>query len=383
MRIAMVGTKGIPAKWGGIEKYVEEIGKRLVQRGHEVTVFASKWYCDGYKENYYEGMRIFRVPAFHFRATDALTNALFSFLTVSVRPFDVVHCHGYASYYFVPLAKSVGKKVIITAHGIESGWENPKYGAVARGIIRKAFRGGIRHADCVTTVAFHLQRRIIEQFGVNPLVTVSGVDKQTVLPPHLIKAKHGLNGGDYLLFLGRIDPIKRVDWLTDLRLSLNNRHKIVIAGGAQDSASTEYLYRLKAKCADNPRYIFTGPVSGQEKDELLSNCVALLSPSKNEGLPVSLLEALSMGKCCIASDIAGHREVIEDGISGFLFDQNDKDAFLAKVNYVLDLPKEETRRIGQTAEGIVSDGYSWEKTTALFEKEYMSMLGSVKASRVR
>ena len=230
----------------------------------------------------------------------------------------------------------------MTAHGVESGWDNPKYGLVARYILKRGFRRGTTRAHCVTAVARHLQDKIQSQFGVTALLTPSGVNEQQALPPKLIREKYGLNGADYLLFLGRIDPIKRVDWLIDLAVTLPPSVKIVIAGGPQDSTSADYLHRLRLKCSDGRSCIFTGPVTGQEKAELLSNCMAFITPSKNEGLPVSLMEALSIGKCCIASDIEGHQEVIRNGVTGFLFDQGNKDEFFMTVKKVLDLPASES-----------------------------------------
>jgi len=288
--------------------------------------------------------------------------------------YDIAHFHGYVSCYFIPYIKRSGKKTIFTAHGVESGWDNPKYGFVARSIIKRAFSWGVSRADCVTTVANYLQTELRQRFHINALVTPSGIDREPILAPEIIKENYGLHGNDYLLFLGRIDPIKRVEWLMDLPSILTEGIRVVVAGGPQDSASSRYFEQLKGQCSDKQSLVFTGPVWGREKNELLSNCLAFLAPSKNEGLPVALLEALAIGKCCIASDIAAHKEIIEDGISGFLFDTNNRRAFVDKVNHVLKLPTPETYRVGEKARERVEKVFDWERTSDLLETLYMQVL---------
>ncbi len=376
LRIAMVGLKGIPAKWGGIEKYVEEIGKRLVQRGHEVTVFGSRWYCEDYKEDFYKGIRIRRVPTIHSQAADALSNAFFAALVIIFSNYDIVHFHGYASYYFIPFIKAFGKRTVITAHGVESGWDNPKYSCLARKIIFGAFRVGIYQAHQVTTVANHLKSKIERDFGIKAEVLTSGIVQEKVQPPQLIKEKYGLQGEDYVLFLGRIDPIKRVEWVLDTKELLSDNFKIVIAGGAQDSSSNAYLQILEQKHKCDPRIIFTGPVFGDEKAELYSNCILFLSPSQDEGLPITLLEACSYGKCSIVTDIEAYREVIKNGLNGFLFPKDDKNEFINITNKVINMPAELIKNMGLEAKKTVEARFSWDVTLHSYEKLYSDLLSS-------
>jgi glycosyltransferase involved in cell wall biosynthesis len=374
MKIAMVGTKGIPAKWGGIEKYIEEIGKRLVERGHEVTVFGSKWFLKDYHENYYMGMKIKRVPSIHSKATDALSNAFFAYLHMMKCDYDIVNFHGYASYYFVPLVKILGKNTFVTTHGVESGWDNPKYNSKAQKIIKKAFDIGIMKGDCVATVAEHLKTKIHNCTKKDVYVLPSGINEAKLSPPNLIKQKYGLNGQDYLLFLGRIDPIKRVDWLIGLKDQLNKNMRLVIAGGAQDPSMEEYLNEIRKKAVNNPDILFTGPVFGAEKEELLSNCRIFVAPSQDEGLPITVLEATSYGRCCVATEIPAFSEVIDDGITGFLFPKDDKNSFVQKVANLLNTPQENLENIGKKAKEKVANNFSWERTADLTENLFRRLI---------
>ena len=374
MRIAMIGLKGIPAKWGGIEKYVEAVGERLARRGHRVTVFASGWYCSEYPESHYRGIRIRRVPTIRRQATDALSNAFWASLMASMGPFEVVNFHGYASYYFVPFVRRFGKIAVVTAHGIESGWDNPKYGTAARGILKRAFRIGVTRADAVTTVAHHLKVDLEQRYKIDCRLLPSGIEIPAPAQPRIIRAKYDLKGMDYVLFLGRIDPIKRVDWVVDLMGGIEASVKIVVAGGAQDRYTCAYLERMIGRAGSNRRVIFTGPVDGAEKSELLGNCRLFLAPSSYEGLPIALLEAMAHGRCCVASDIKAHREIIRNGETGYLFPSGDKVAFERLVDRVAKQPASQLRHIGKESEMYVSTHRSWETTSGGFEQLMRSLV---------
>lgn len=375
MKIAMIGTKGIPAKWGGIEKYVEEIGKRLVQRNHHVTVLASNWYCCDYHQDYYKGIKIVRVPALHFQATDALSNALFSSLYCLFQPYDIIHFHNYASYIFIPFLNTIGKKTVLTTHGlVDSQWYNPKYGNFGLSVIRNFGAIGLKRVHVVTTVADIWKIRIKEEFGREAYVLPSGLDKPTPAQPEIIRKKYGLEGNDYILFLGRIDPIKRIDWLINA-LPEEEKFRLVIAGGTQDDQTKAYMARLHdMRTRLSSKILFTGPVAGEEKSELLANCRLFVNPSSSEGLPLSILEAMSYERCCIASDISAHKEVVSDGQTGFLFDQNDCASLRDVLTKTFKKDNIELISIGRAAKQQVADKYDWNKTTQLTEQIYRGLI---------
>jgi glycosyltransferase involved in cell wall biosynthesis len=368
LKIAMVGTKGIPAKWGGIEKYIEEISTRLVIRGHSVTVFASKWFTESHVNSTYKGIQVKRVPSLHFQASDALTNAAFASFSAATENFDVVNFHGYASYFFVPIIKMAGKIALVTTHGIESGWNNPKYGWSGRSVLRSAFSIGVKKADRVFTVAHHLKLDIEKRYHVTVEVLPSGLDMVEKAAPNIIKRKYGLRGMDYILFLGRIDPIKRIDWVLDLSDILEETpvKKVVIAGGPQDTSTSDYYKILQKNAENKTRIVFTGPVYGREKTELLANCRFFINPSKHEGLPITILEAISNGKCCLASDIPAHAEVMEHGSTGFLFHYDRRDSFRSLARELAVTPQDKLTSIGFQAKKKIEFVFNWDHTTDKF-----------------
>lgn len=375
LKIAMVGTKGVPAKWGGIEKYIEEIGKRLAARGHEVHVFGSRWFLRDFKEKEYLGMRIHPLITLHFQATDALTNAFLASVMIAFNTFDIIHLHAGASYYFIPFLNRLGKRTIITAHGLESGWNNPKYGKIAKLVAKKSFETGILCADTVTTIAEHVKIQIRQNYNVEAKVLYSGLNDVDLQPAEIIKHRYGLVDNSYFLFLGRIDPVKRIDWLLDLLPSMKRAEIfLVIAGGSQDPITEKYLQDLKNIASKNSRIIFTGPVFGREKAELLSNCLAFITPSGNEGLPITVLEALSYGKFCIASDIPAHKEVITQNINGYLFPCDNKKEFVKCMEFLSRQHVNFFKQRGMVAKERIENLFNWERTTEHLEEAYRELI---------
>ena len=373
IRIAFIGTKGIPAVWGGIEKYVEELGQRLAFRGHCVTVFGSRWYCADYPHSDHKGMRLVRVPALRLQATDLLMNGFFSALHIIRGKFDIAHFHNLASYYFVPFIRRSGILTVTTTHAMESNWQNAKYNMLARKVIRTGFDIGIRNADCVTTVAHHLQEKIRNIFGIKASLLPSGMDRVACRKPDIIIQKYNLKGQDYCLFLGRIDPIKRIDWILKLRHRLDPGIRLVIAGGAQDPATEAYLKQLKQESGSDDRILFTGPVAGREKDELLANCILFMAPSADEGLPLTVLEAIAHRKCCIVSDLPAYDSILENGVSGLIFSRYSQDDFSDMVCEAIQNP-EMLENLGRKAHHHLKKKLDWDQTAYQTESLYRNLL---------
>ena len=374
MKIAFIGLKGIPAKWGGIEVYVEEIAKRLVQRGHEVTVYGANWYCKDYKKNEYLGIKIKKMPTIRIKATEALIANFGASLHALLKNYDVIHFHGFASYYYVPLLRIFRRKIVVTTHGYDSGWNNPKYNKLGTLVIKRGHDLGVKYAHEVTTVAEYIKRILEQKFNRPVKVLPSGISHTGLMPPKLIARDYGLKPYNFILFLGRIDPIKRIDWLIRAFKEIkNNTLKLVIAGGTF-SSSDPYLFKLKQMAEGNSNIIFTGFVRGEKKAELLSNCRLFVLPSLAEGVPVSLIEAMTYRRLCLASDIPPHAEVITNGVDGFLFNKNNLDDLIRKLSYLGKISMDEIVSYGEKAEARVKKKFNWDKTTQLLENIYYNLI---------
>jgi len=368
MKIAFIGLKGIPAKWGGIEVYVEEIAKRLVQRGHEVTVYCRKWFTENYDT--YAGIKIVKTPTIKTRATDALLHGFTSSLHALFKNYDIVHYHGFASYYASIFLKFSEKKLVVTMHG--TAWDLPKWGYFASAVIKGANFLGINMANRVTTIAPFLKDFLEKTYHKKVFLTPCGVNIQLKRQPQTIYEYYGLKGNDYILFMGRLDSVKRIDWIINAfrMLPCKDNLKLVIAGDIGPSDGLGYKsYLLKLANSDR-RIIFTGFQSDNIKEELLSNCVLFVLPSIVEAMPVVLLEAMSYGRPCLVTNIPAHQWIISDGENGFLTNKDNFNEFVHKLAMIFKMNHSTLENLGEKARNTVKEKFSWDKTVDLFEEIY-------------
>jgi len=221
---------------------------------------------------------------------------------------------------------------------------------------------------------------------VNTAVTLKKMNINTVHISHgitiphyytvdLIKEKYGLIGKDYILFMGRLAPEKRVDWLIQSYSKIKNNKtrplKLVIAGGS--SATDEYIHQLKKMGNNNPDIIFTGYVTGRVKEELLGNALFFTLPSHLEGFPIALLEAKSYGVCCLASDIPPHQEAIKSGENGLLFAADNSEDLTEKLAYLIDNP-DKTAAMARSSLQEMKERPSWHDVAVQIEAVYKDIL---------
>jgi glycosyltransferase involved in cell wall biosynthesis len=187
----------------------------------------------------------------------------------------------------------------------------------------------------------------------------------------MITESYGLEGEDYVLFLGRLVPEKRVDWLIQAFHRISHPLRLVIAG--DDDGEEGYARYLHDLAKGDSRVLFTGTVGGQMKEELLSNALLYATPSSLEGLPIALLEAMGHNRCCLASNIPAHKEIIAAGRNGLLFQWDDFDEFVSALGDLLARGKSYRQALGQEARCKVAEENSWEKVAEATERVYYSL----------
>jgi len=375
MKIAHIGQKGIPATFGGVESHVDRLSRRQVQRGHSVSVYVRNWYTPkSLKE--YEGVRLVHVPTLKTKHLDAAVHTFLCTLHCLFQRTEIIHYHaiGPASFSFIP--RIFGRKVVMTVHRLD--WGAEKWGRLARILLRAGERVGLRTAHKAIAVSEDIRAYIKAEYGKNAALIPNGVELPRPVPPVLIKDKYGLNGQDYVLFMGRLTPEKRVDWLIRSFQEAKKvsappgKLKLVIAGGT--SGTDAYVDELHGLGGGDPGILFTGYVTGREKEELLTNALLFVLPSSLEGHPIALLEAKSFGCCTIASDIPPHREVIKDGVDGFLFRASDQDE-LTKVLVRLIGDPGIVERVGKASCAGMKKRPTWTEVEDLTDRVYRSALG--------
>lgn len=371
LRVAMFGHKRIPSREGGIEIVVEELCTRMVEQGNEVTCFnraghhVSGAEYDKTQQDEYKGIRLKTVPTIDKKGLAAVTSSFFAALCSAFGKIDVVHIHAEGPAFFAWLPKLFGKRVIVTIHGID--WQREKWQSrFGSKFIRQGEKNAVKYADEVVVLSKGTQDYFRETYGRKTHFIPNGVNHPAIREANLITDKFGLTKDSYILYLGRLVPEKGIRYLLEAFKNVKTDKKLVIAGGSSDTDS--FAKELKELAKDDDRIIFTGFVQGSLLDELYSNAYVYTLPSDLEGMPLSLLEAMSYGNCCLVSDIPECAEVVED--KALIFKQSDVNDLREKLQEACDDSAKVLQRKARAADFICKK-YNWddvvEKTLELYE----------------
>lgn len=353
MKIAMIGQKGIPSRAGGIEIHVEEISKRLAKQGCDLEVYCRKGYCDAINSEL-DGVHIRYAPYIRTKHLDAITHTFFSTIKALVSGCDIFHYHalGPSTLSFIP--RIFGKKVVCTVHGLD--WQRGKWNGFASKYLKFGEYATARFSNVTINVSKNLVGYYKRKYDKDTVYIPNGVDIHQKTMPNVILNRYGLTKDSYILFLARLVPEKGAHYLVEAFKKLDTDKKLVIAGGS--SHSDDYIRSLQEQLKDSERIIFTGFVKGEELAELYSNAYLYILPSDIEGLPISLLEAMSFGNCCLTSDIPENSNVL--GEYGYLFKKGDVDDLRAMLNELLK-EGQKVQQVRERVQDFVRSNYNWDE----------------------
>lgn len=370
LNIAMLGHKRIPSREGGIEIVVEELSTRMVEAGHSVTCYnraghhvSGKEY-DGGSLKEYKGVRLKSVFTINRKGLAAMTSSFFGAICTAFGKYDVVHFHAEGPCAMLWLPKIFGKRCVATIHGID--WKRAKWGGFASKYIKFGEKIAAKYADEIIVLSEGVQKYFMDTYGRKTVFIPNGVNRPILRSTQLIKDKFGLDKDEYILFLGRLVPEKGITYLIEAFEKVKTTRKLVIAGGSSDTEA--FSQELKKLAEGDDRIVFTGFVQGRMLEELYSNAYLYTLPSDLEGMPLSLLEAMSYGNCCLTSDIAECAEVVED--KAIVFKKSDIDDLKEKLQYACDNP-EEVKKLKDGAADFICSKYNWddvvEQTLKLYQ----------------
>lgn len=371
MKIVMFGHKRVPSREGGVEIVVEELSTRMASQGHDVICYnrgghhVSGAEFDEQAPEEYRGVRLKTVWTLDKKGLAAVTSSFFAALRASFSRAEIVHIHAEGPAFMCWLPKLFGKRVIVTVHGLDWQREKWKNGFGAK-YIRTGERMAVRFADEIVVLSRNVQAYFKSAYGRETVWIPNGVAEPELLPAELVCRKFGLGKDSYILFLGRLVPEKGVHYLIEAFHELDTDKKLVIAGGTSDSG--DYAQHLKELAANDGRIIFAGFVQGQMLSELYSNAYLYVLPSDVEGMPLSLLEAMSYGNCCVVSDIPECIEVVGERAAAFA--KGNVDELRETLQQLCDDP-ERARRYKRDVCEYICAKYNWDevakKTLELYQ----------------
>jgi len=332
VKIAMIGIKGVPASWGGMERIVEAMGVELVRRGHEVTVYCRPYYVPPDIDEY-RGIKLIRTPTINTKHLDCAVHSLTATLDCLRRDFDIVHFHNIAPAVFCGLPRLFGKKTIVHIHGV--GWTDVTWGPFVRWLMKVFEYPAIYWSNGFATVSEPAVEYFQTKYKRKVKYVTSTTEFHDPKPPEKI-LELGLKPDGYILFVARLTPQKGLHYLLRAFRKVNTDKKLVIAGDVDPADGLgEYVNQLKAMADE--RTIFLGWVYGDLLDELYSNAFLFVLPSETEGLSVSLIEAINFGCGVLVSDIPENLDALQD--YGFSFKNADVDDLARTLQHLVDNPE--------------------------------------------
>jgi glycosyltransferase involved in cell wall biosynthesis len=379
LRIAMVGQKGLPATFGGIEHHVENIGARLVQRGHQVTVYCRTSYSDVPLDEH-RGMRLVVAPTIGTKHLDAIVHSATSTGRALASGVDVIHYHGLGPGLVAPVPRYFSSaSVVMTVHGLDH--QRAKWGAGARAVLGAAHWMSARVPDELVVVSRDLQEHYRGRSGLDATYVPNGVVGQARVSSEVVEKAFGLRPGRYAVCVGRLVPEKRADLLIRAFQQVDGDDQLVIVGDS--SFSDDFSRHLRDLAGGSPRVVFTGFAFGDTLAALYQHAGVFVQPSALEGLPLTLLEAISHDVPVLVSDIPPHREVIGAGSRRHVMVPVDNlAALVAALRHMLgaDLPPDPQ---SDSLRAAVVSHYSWETAVDELEQIYLKCAGGRRAPTAR
>ena len=304
LKIAIIGARGIPARWGGFETVASELAPRLVARGHDVTVYCRPRYSLPTRPDTYQGVKLRYLPALYTKSLETLSHETLSAAHALFAGFDVLYVLGFrASALYLP-AKLAGKPIVMNTDGFD--WQRRKWGSLGKLYLRLVERIGAR---------WTASRLICDSRALQPYFrsthrrdsTYIGYGANLFEPrdPAVLQ-QYGLQAGEYLLVVARIEPENNTDVIVRSFARLDTDKELIVVGGA--NYRSRYFEELKRMAG--PRVRFLGGIyEPGHIEEVYAGSYAYLHGHEVGGTNPALLHAMGCGCCVAALDVPFNREV--------------------------------------------------------------------------
>ena len=354
--VAVTGGRGLPPSWGGVERQWEAVYTRLAGSGWNILVYARATYVPPGTTSH-QGVAVKVLPTVKSTFLEAFVHTFLAVLHMAFvsRP-AIVHVYSQGPCLMLPLVKLLmpGAKVFFTCGGVD--WQRRKWPLLAAWIIRLGGYFSARLTDCRIMVSQELVRHYRDMYGVESVCIPNGVDIPAPAPADPLAAME-LASGQYFLSVGRITPEKRVEDIIAAFRSGPRRVKLAVVG--DDAAGSGYMQGLRALAEGDERIVFTGYRYTEDLAALFGNALAFITSSELEGMPLTLLEAMSHGRACLASAIAPHYEVLGRD-APWIFPTLDRAALAALMDQAEAVGPEGMSAYGLECRARVASRFGWD-----------------------
>ncbi len=361
MRVAMIGIKAIPARFGGFETAADEISRGLVKRGHQVTVYNRRGMSSHPGKNY-DGVELVTLPTLPTKNLSTIFHSMISTLHATFSGAEVVHYFTTGATLFAPLPRLLGKKIVCSVDGTD--WQRAKWGRFARWYLRISERLAVRFCHELISDSHQVAEYYLGQYATPTSCITYGMREQRTQKQDILD-QFGLRPRDYVLFVGRLVPENNVHHLVRAFEQLQTCKRLVVVG--DDPWEHEYVRGLKV--TRDPRILFTGGVYGDGYAQLQQHAYLFVLPDEVGGTHPALVEAMGFGNCVLVNDTPSNLEVIGD--CGFSFRGSDGHSHLARqLTMLLDHP-ELVAEYRKKASLRAQDQYRWDEVVQKHEELYL------------
>jgi glycosyltransferase involved in cell wall biosynthesis len=364
LRLAIIGTRGIPANYGGFETFAQELGTRLVRRGHSVTVYCRRHYFRHARPDF-EGVRLVVLPAIRHKYLDTITHSLLSILHSLHRPFDAVLVCNAANAAFCWLPRLLHRPVVLNVDGLER--KRKKWNALARGHYRISEWLAGRAASAVVTDAVTIQDYFRQRYGRETVMIPYGGDMPR-RPPGDILARLGVAPNEYYLYVSRLEPENNAHRVVAAFERLRSPRPLLVVGDAP--YNRRYIENLRS--TRDPRIRFPGAIYGDGYRELVSNAFCYIHATEVGGTHPALVENMAAGNLILCLDTPENREVLGD--AGLFFPAEPPEEAAARLQEIED-HSERHAGLRTAAAERARQRYSWDRVTDDYLALFSRLLG--------
>jgi len=357
MKVFVIGSRGFPNALGGIEKHCEELYSRLSEYPEmDIYVFAMKKYTPNKHKTWHQ-IKFIYIDSINIKGIEKLYYGIKStILAIFMRP-DIVHYQGLNCAIYIPLARLFGLKVVYTQHSMDYNY--PTWSRFAKYVLRMSEKSAL-YANQLISVSTSIYKHL-KQYTNNVVIIKNGVSFQTETPStkvtQFILNIYHIKADHYILFVGRFTKEKAIEDLLNAYAGMDISYKLVIVGDVDHNNS--YSRMIKQKIMETPNVIWTGFIYGETLQVILMNTHMFILPSKFEGTPLVLLEAMSYGVKILASNISSNRQIRLE--NECYFRQGNVEDLRQKMSYLLNRKQDE--KIKNSRINILKQEYNWDIIT--------------------
>jgi glycosyltransferase involved in cell wall biosynthesis len=363
MKIAILGTRGIPANYGGFETFAEELSVRLVQKGHDVTVYGRSNIID-FDGDQYRGVHLVIIPTISHKYFDTVAHTFLSVLHCLKQSFDVVLICNSVNSCFSWIPRLSGTRVALNVDGLE--WQRAKWNKIGQWVYRFSEFLATLFPNHVVTDSKTIQKYYWKHFHKKSTFIPYGSPSERVNSKEVLKKFH-VKPDDYVLYVSRLEPENNAHHVVKAFEKVKTDKKLIVVGDAPYNQS--YIQSLKS--TRDPRIIFTGYVFGNGYHEFQSHAYCYVQATEVGGTHPALLEGMGYGNCILAHDVPEHREVLAE--AGHYYRRRDVDDLTEQLQYLLDHP-EKAAYYRSLASKRAYEKYSWDKVTQDYERLFQKMI---------